>query len=66
MNDAWSTPGDITLGRGTTSHQADVAAAYRWVVDPAGEGVPSSHHADVLAGYDDSSRIVHDGTGLHR
>jgi len=64
----FSNPDESTFGLGgASSHAADVAAGFRWVVDPSGEGVTtSSHDADIHAGYDDSDAVVHDGTGLHR
>ncbi len=67
MNNEWTNPDESTFGLGgSSSHHADVAVGYRWVVDPAGEsGTVTSHDADMYAGYDDTSAVVHDGTGLH-
>lgn len=64
----FSNPDESTFGLGSaSSHAADVAAGFRWVVDPSGEGpTTSSHDADIRAGYDDADAVVHDGTGLHR
>lgn len=67
MNYEWSNPDESSFGLGgTSSHDADVAVGYRWVVDPEGESTATSHDADMMAGYDDASHLVHDGTGLHR
>lgn len=64
-------PDETAFGDGGgSSHDADVAGAYQWVVDPAGEGgadggVENSHDADMLGAFDDPGKVTHDGTGLH-